>query len=80
MKSILDNLGLESVNAGTWSGGESMSTDSAPLIESINPANNEVIASIRATTADEYETVVKNAASVSMATRFTLVEILPPRC
>ncbi len=61
MKSILDNLGLDAVNAGTWSGSESMSTDSAPLIESINPATNEVIASIRATTADEYETVVKNA-------------------
>jgi aldehyde dehydrogenase (NAD+) len=61
MNSILDNLGLEAVNAGTWSGGESMSTDSAPLIESVNPATNEVIASIRSTTADEYETVVKNA-------------------
>ena len=61
MKQILDRLGLESVNAGTWSGSEAMSSDSAPLIESINPANGEVIASVRATTADEYEKVVSNA-------------------
>lgn len=61
MKQILDRLGLEPVNAGTWSGTDSMSSDSAPLIESINPANNEVIASVRATTADEYDAVVKNA-------------------
>jgi L-aminoadipate-semialdehyde dehydrogenase len=61
MKQILDQLGLDPVNAGTWSGADSMSTDSAPLIESINPANNEVIASVRATTADEYDAVVKNA-------------------
>ena len=61
MKQILDRLRLESVNAGTWSGNEAMSSDSAPLIESINPANGEVIASVRATTADEYEQVVKNA-------------------
>jgi len=61
MKQILDKLGLDPVNAGTWSGADSMSSDSAPLIESINPANNEVIASVRATTADEYDAVVKNA-------------------
>jgi aldehyde dehydrogenase (NAD+) len=61
VKHILDSLGLESVNAGTWSGNEAMSSDSAPLIESINPANGEVIASVRATTADEYEKVVSNA-------------------
>jgi L-aminoadipate-semialdehyde dehydrogenase len=61
MKQILDKLGLDPVNAGTWSGADSMSSDSAPLIESINPATNEVIASVRATTADEYDAVVKNA-------------------
>ena len=61
MNQLLDKLGLESVNAGTWSGAESMSSDSAPIIESINPATNEVIASVRATTADEYDAVVRNA-------------------
>ena len=61
MKQILDQLGLEAVNAGTWAGSESMSTDSAPLINSINPANGEVIASVRSTTADEYERVISSA-------------------
>ena len=61
MQKILDQLGLESINPGTWSGPESMSTDSAPIIESINPASGEVIASVRATTADEYEKVVASA-------------------
>ena len=61
MKQILDQLGLEAVNAGTWLGSESMSTDSAPLIDSINPANGEVIASVRSTTADEYERVIASA-------------------
>ena len=61
MKKILDRLGLESVNAGTWAGAKAMSSDSAPLIESINPANGEVIACVRATTAEEYENVVGSA-------------------
>ena len=61
MKDILDRLGLEATNAGTWSGATSTSSDSAGLIESINPANGEIIASVRSTTAAEYETVVTNA-------------------
>jgi aldehyde dehydrogenase (NAD+) len=61
MKQILDRLGLDAVNAGTWSGAESMSSDSAPLIESVNPSTNEVIAAVSATTPDEYEAVVNNA-------------------
>ena len=61
MKQILDRLGLDAVNAGTWSGAESLSSDSAALIESVNPSTNEVIASVRATTPDEYEAVVHNA-------------------
>jgi L-aminoadipate-semialdehyde dehydrogenase len=69
MKQILDQLGLDPVNAGTWSGADSMSSDSAPLIESINPANNEIIASVRATTADEYDAVVKNARAAFLAWR-----------
>ena len=61
MNDILKKLGLESVNPGTWSGAESFATESAPLIESVNPATNEVIASVRATTADEYDRVVESA-------------------
>ena len=58
MKSILNALGLDSVNAGTWVGDESLSDDSGALIESVNPSNGELIASVRSTTPDEYERVV----------------------
>ena len=61
MKEILDRLGLSSVNDGTWFGAESRSDESAPLIESSNPATNEVIASVRATTMAQYEEVVAKA-------------------
>ena len=61
MKQILDRLSLEAVNAGTWSGDKALSTDSAPLIDSINPSTGEVIASVRSTTAAEYETVINAA-------------------
>ncbi|HEX2140410.1 MAG TPA: aldehyde dehydrogenase family protein, partial [Woeseiaceae bacterium] len=61
MNDILKKLGLESTNPGTWSGSQSLLTESAPLIESVNPATNEVIASVRATTAEEYDRVVEAA-------------------
>src|SRR5690606_13994960 len=61
MKDILDNLGLGDVNPGTWSGSRSFESASAPLIESVNPATNEVIASVRATTQEEYDQVVEAA-------------------
>jgi aldehyde dehydrogenase (NAD+) len=61
MKAILDSLGLEAVNPGTWYGSDSSEDVSAPLIESINPSNGEVIASVRATTAEEYEYVIQQA-------------------
>ena len=61
MKEILTKLGLDEINAGTWSGAESSASDDAPLIESVNPANGEVIASVRSTTAEEYDKLVNNA-------------------
>ena len=61
MNEILDRLGLCSVNDGTWFGAESRSDESAPLIESSNPATDEVIASVRATTMAQYEEVVAKA-------------------
>ncbi len=61
MKKILDSLGLGATNPGTWFGSESSDDASAPLIESFNPANGELIASVRATTAAEYERVVTSA-------------------
>ena len=69
MKDILDQLGLEAVNDGTWLGARSLADASAPLIESINPATNEVLASVRQTTTDEYEQVMNQAVISSVAWR-----------
>jgi aldehyde dehydrogenase (NAD+) len=61
---ILQGLGLEDVNPGTWCGdGGWLADESAPLIESLNPANGEVIARVRATTPEQYEQVVASAAA-----------------
>ncbi|MDX1509366.1 MAG: aldehyde dehydrogenase family protein, partial [Woeseiaceae bacterium] len=61
MKKILDSLGLEALNPGTWIGAESSQDDAGSVIESVNPANGEVIASVRSTTPAEYERVVAAA-------------------
>lgn len=63
MKRILDRLGLGQSNAGTWSGADASESADAPLIESINPASGELIASVRATTAKEYDELVNKARS-----------------
>lgn len=61
MQAVLEQLGLAAVNDGTWFGGRSSADESAPLIDSINPTTNEVIASVRSTTAAEYEQVIAEA-------------------
>jgi len=61
MKEILDQLGLSPVNDGTWFGAEARSDEAAPLIESFSPTSNELIASVRATTMDQYEDVIAKA-------------------
>ncbi len=61
MQTILEQLGLAAVNDGTWIGGTSHRDEAAALIESVNPTNNEVIASVRQTTQAEYERVMTTA-------------------
>jgi aldehyde dehydrogenase (NAD+) len=61
MKDILASLGIEEINPGTWLGAESMDDAAAPLIESLNPATGEAIASVRATTPAQYEQVMERA-------------------
>ena len=61
IKEILDQLGLGATNDGTWYGSESSSDESTPIIESINPATNELIASVRSTSQAEYEQVINRA-------------------
>ena len=61
MNEILQRLGLSDVNPGTWLGSNSLEDESAELIESINPANGQVIASVRTTTPAEYEQLIAHA-------------------
>ncbi len=61
MNEILQRLGLSDNNPGTWLGSNSLEDKSAPLIESVNPANGEVIASVRSTTLAEFETLIAHA-------------------
>ena len=61
MQSIMEQLSLEAVNDGTWIGDQALTDDSAPLIESLNPTTNEVIACVRATTMSQYDDVIARA-------------------
>ncbi len=61
MKDILDNLGLEAVNPGCWLGDAPLQDDQQPLIESINPSTNEVIASVRSASEANYEQILTAA-------------------
>jgi aldehyde dehydrogenase (NAD+) len=62
MRDVLAALELESVNSGCWSGSAGWSRDErGPLIKSVNPASNEVIAEVRGATVAGYETVINSA-------------------
>ena len=61
MQDILNRLGLADTNPGTWLGAESLEDRSASLIESVNPATGEVIASVRSTTPAEYDRLITGA-------------------
>jgi len=70
MNAILERLGLGAVNAGTWTpDGGWLADDAAPLIESINPSSGQVIASVRATTAAQYERLMGAACEAALAWR-----------
>ena len=69
MNEILQRLGLSDVNPGTWLGSTPLENESAPLIESVNPANGEVIASVRSSTAAEYEQLMVHARKSFLAWR-----------
>jgi aldehyde dehydrogenase (NAD+) len=59
---ILKALGLGKTNSGTYLGnGEWSKTIDAGLLQSINPANNEVIADVHASSAADYEIIVRRA-------------------
>jgi aldehyde dehydrogenase (NAD+) len=62
---FLKTLGIEDFNPGAYFGGDEWSsTRDAGVIESINPANGEVIASVYGASAEDYERVIETARSV----------------
>jgi len=69
MHDILDTLDLEDNNPGTWLGKNALVSDGADVIDSINPATGDRIASVTATTADEYEQVIRAAESAFLEWR-----------
>ena len=69
MNEILQRLGLSEVNPGTWLGSNSLEDESAALIESVNPATGEVIASVRSTTPAEYDALIAHARESYLAWR-----------
>ncbi len=70
MDKLLANLGLEALNPGTWSADGGWLTDpAAPRIDSVNPATGKVIASVLATTPDQYERMMRSAREVALAWR-----------
>ena len=59
---MLKALGLSKTNSGTYLGnGEWSTTTDAGLVQSINPSTNEVIGEVHASSASDYETIVKRA-------------------
>ena len=67
---FLKTLGIEDFNPGAYFGnGEWSTTRDAGIIESINPATGEVIASVYGASATDYERVIDTANSVFEAWR-----------
>ena len=59
---ILKALGLDKTNSGSYLGkGEWSKTTSAGVVQSVNPATNEVIAEVHASSQADYDTIVKRA-------------------
>ena len=59
---ILSALGLADTNSGTFLGNDAWSkTTSAGVLEPMNPATNEVLAKVHASSDEDYETIVRNA-------------------
>ena len=67
---ILKRLGIDSINAGAWSGTLGWSKDVAgQLISSVNPATGETLAQVRSATATDYEAVMRSAVEAARAWR-----------
>ncbi|WP_329740415.1 aldehyde dehydrogenase family protein [Dyella sp. A6] len=70
--SILSALGLAETNSGTYLGkGEWSTTTDAGTLQPVNPATGEVIATVHASSAADYETIVKRAQAAFKVWRTT---------
>ncbi|MFP7721873.1 L-piperidine-6-carboxylate dehydrogenase [Lysobacter sp. A3-1-A15] len=69
---VLTALGLTGTESGTYLGnGEWASTDDAGIIEPINPTDGEVLARVRASSREDYETIVERAQAAFKVWRTT---------
>jgi aldehyde dehydrogenase (NAD+) len=68
---LLQALGLAAVNSGTYLGNGEWAEPGATLIDAVNPASGERIARVGATTAEQYETLVRRALEVQQVWRTT---------
>ena len=69
---LLKALNLDAVNSGTYLGqGEWSKTTDAGLLQSINPATNELIAEVHASSASDYEIIVERAQAAFKVWRTT---------
>ncbi len=67
---LLKRLGIESPQAGTWSGSHGWSQASAgPLIEVRNPSSGEPLAQVRGARLEDYEQLLESATKASAAWR-----------
>jgi len=67
---ILKRLGIDSINAGAWSGSQGWSKDTAGgLITSVNPATGDELAQVRGSTVTDYEAVMRSAVEAATAWR-----------
>src|SRR3954465_1834022 len=67
---ILKRLGIDSINAGAWSGTLGWSKDVAgALITSSNPATGDTLAQVRGCTITDYEAVMRSAIEAARAWR-----------
>jgi aldehyde dehydrogenase (NAD+) len=67
---ILKRLGIDSINAGAWSGTLGWSKDVAgSRITSVNPSTGEPLAEVRSATVTDYEAVLRSAVDAAAAWR-----------
>ena len=67
---ILKRLGIDSINAGAWSGTLGWTKDTAgAAITSVNPATGETLAQVRGATVTDYEAVMRSSVEAANAWR-----------